>query len=197
MATVVLMGRPRNFDADTVVERAMEAFWTYGYANTSPAQLAECTGIGKGSLYNAFGSKRELFDLCMARYDRMGTDLAREVLSQPGTTRERLQAWMRWVVDSDLAQPVPRGCMVVNTAAELGGHDPAATKAVAAAHAHMTEVLAERIEQGKRDGDIRPEIDARAYGEYLMNAIGGLRVSARISDAATLYRIVDTTLSTL
>ncbi|MTE11776.1 TetR/AcrR family transcriptional regulator [Nocardia aurantiaca] len=191
------MGRPRNFDEDAVVDRAMEAFWTHGYANTSPAQLAEATGIGKGSLYNAFGSKRELFDLCMTRYDRLGAALAREVLAQPGTTRERLRAWMRWVVDSDLAQPVRRGCMVVNTAMELGGHDAEATAAVTAAHAHMTEVLTERIEQGQRDGDVRTEIDARAYSEYLMNAIGGLRVTAKITDAATLYRIVDTTLATL
>lgn len=191
------MGRPRNFDAATVVNRAMEAFWTHGYAGCSPAQLAEATGIGKGSLYNTFGSKRELFDLAMARYDQMGMTLAREVLSQPGTTRERLRAWMHRIVDSDLEQPVRRGCMVVNTAMELAGHDAEATRAVTTAHEHMTEVLAERIEQGQRDGDIQAEVDARAYSEYLMNAIGGLRLSAKISDAATLYRIVDTTLSTL
>ncbi|MGV9667508.1 TetR/AcrR family transcriptional regulator [Nocardia niigatensis] len=191
------MGRPRNFDEEAVVDRAMEAFWTHGYANTSPAQLAEATGIGKGSLYNAFGSKRELFNLCMARYDQLGAAFARESLAQPGTARECLRAWMRWVVDSDLSQPVRRGCMVVNTAMELGGHDAEATEAVTAAHAHMIEVIAERIEQGQRDGDVRAELDARAYSEYLMNAIGGLRVTAKIADTAMLYRIVDTTLSTL
>ncbi|MFE3105817.1 TetR/AcrR family transcriptional regulator [Nocardia tengchongensis] len=191
------MGRPRNFDADTVVDRAMEAFWTHGYANTSPAQLADATGIGKGSLYNTFGSKRELFDLCIARYDRMGTEFVNEVLSQPGTTKERLRAWMRLIVDSDLARPVRRGCLVANTAMELGGHDPEATKAVTAAATHMVEAFAARIEQGQRDGDVRAEVDARAYGEYLMNAVGGLRITAKVSDTETMYRIVDTTLSTL
>ena len=44
------MGRPRTFDDDVVVERAMDTFWTYGYTNTSPAQLAEATGVAKGSL---------------------------------------------------------------------------------------------------------------------------------------------------
>ncbi|MEU1210396.1 TetR/AcrR family transcriptional regulator [Nocardia sp. NPDC005825] len=191
------MGRPRNFDADTVVDRAMEAFWTHGYANTSPAQLADATGVAKGSLYNSFGSKRELFDLCLARYDRMGAELARDVLSGPGTTRERLRDWMRLIVDSDLAREVRRGCLVANTALELGGHDPEATKAVTAAHGHMVELFTERIEQGQRDGDVRADLDARAYSEYLMNAVGGLRISAKISDAETLYRIIDTTLSTL
>ncbi|MFJ9368222.1 TetR/AcrR family transcriptional regulator [Nocardia sp. NPDC101769] len=191
------MGRPRSFDEDAVVERAMETFWTHGYANTSPAQLAEACGVGKGSLYNTFGSKRELFDLCMALYDRTGTELAREVLSQPGTTRERLRAWMRWTVDNDLAQPVRRGCLVVNTAMELGGHDAEATKAVTAAHAHLVEAFIERIDQGQRDGDVRPQLDALAYSEFLMNTIGGLRIMAKIADAETLYRIIDTALTTL
>ncbi|MFE3757162.1 TetR/AcrR family transcriptional regulator [Nocardia tengchongensis] len=191
------MGRPRNFDADTVVDRAMDAFWTHGYANTSPAQLAEATGVGKGSLYNTFGSKRELFDLCLARYDRMGAELAHETLSQPGTTKERLTAWMRLVVDSDLAREVRRGCLVANTALELGGHDPEATKAVTVAHGRMVAMFTERIEQGQRDGDVRAEIDAHAYSEFLMNTVGGLRITAKISDAETLYRIIDTTLSTL
>ncbi|MFD6353323.1 TetR/AcrR family transcriptional regulator [Nocardia tengchongensis] len=191
------MGRPRNFDADTVVDRAMDAFWTHGYANTSPAQLAEATGVGKGSLYNTFGSKRELFDLCMTRYDRMGTDLANEVLSQPGTAKERLRAWMRLVVDSDLARPVRRGCLVANTAMELGGHDPAATTAVTVAVEHMIEAFTARIQQGQRDGDVRADVDARAYSEFLMNTVGGLRITTKVSDAETLYRIIDTALSTL
>ncbi|MEC3954775.1 TetR/AcrR family transcriptional regulator [Nocardia sp. CDC153] len=191
------MGRPRNFDADTVVDRAMEAFWTHGYAGCSPAQLAEATGIGKGSLYNCFGSKRELFDLAMAKYDRMGTTLAKEVLSQPGTTRECLRAWMRWVVDSDLEHGTPRGCLVVNTAIELGGHDDAATKAVREAHGHMVETLAERLDQGRRDGDVRADLDTHAFAEFLMNTIGGLRINVKVSDVESLYRIIDTTLTLL
>ncbi len=175
----------------------MEAFWTHGYANCSPAQLAEATGIGKGSLYNAFGSKRELFDLAMARYDRAGVELAQGILSQPGTARERLTAWLRFLVDSDLEAPVPRGCLVVNTAMELAGQDTAATKAVRDAYEHMVEAFEARIEQGQREGDVRAEVDARAYAEYLMTTAGGLRVTAKVSDAETMYRIIDTTLSTL
>ncbi|WP_067720584.1 TetR/AcrR family transcriptional regulator [Nocardia yamanashiensis] len=191
------MGRPRNFETDSVVEAAMEAFWTHGYANCSPAQLAEATGIGKGSLYNAFGSKRELFDLAMAKYDRVGVELVQEVLSQPGTAKERLRAWMRFLVDRDLEAPARRGCLMVNTAMEMAGQDPAAAKAVREAYDHMTEAFVARIAQGQRDGDVRGDLDAREYAEYLINAIGGLRISAKVSEAESLYRIIDTTLSTL
>ncbi|MFE3195639.1 TetR/AcrR family transcriptional regulator [Nocardia sp. NPDC059240] len=191
------MGRPRNFEADTVVDRAMEAFWTHGYAGCSPAQLAEATGIGKGSLYNTFGSKRELFDLAMARYNRMGAELAREVLNQPGSTRERFRAWMRFTVDTEFEPPVRRGCLLVNTALELAGHDAAATKTVSDGYEYMIEAFTERLEQGRRDGDVRTDLDARAYSEFLMNTIGGLRITAKVSEAETLYRIIDTALSTL
>ncbi|MFC9997981.1 TetR/AcrR family transcriptional regulator [Nocardia sp. NPDC127526] len=191
------MGRPRNFEADTVVDRAMEAFWTHGYGNTSPAQLAEAAGVGKGSLYNTFGSKRELFDRALERYDRRGVEFCTEILNQPGTTRERLRAWMRFTVDSDLAEPVRRGCMMVNTAMELGGRDAEAMRAVSLAQEHMIEAFIARIQQGQRDGDVRADADPRATAEFLLNTIMGLRVSAKSSDHTTLYRIIDTALTAL
>ncbi|MFB8009398.1 TetR/AcrR family transcriptional regulator [Nocardia sp. NPDC056000] len=191
------MGRPRNFDADTVVERAMEAFWTNGYANTSPAQLAEATGLGKGSLYNTFGSKRELFDRALELYTRKGTALITEILDQPGSTRDRIHAWLRFVVDSDLAQRNRRGCLVANTTLELAGQDERAARAVDAAQRHMVEVLTARIDQGRRDGDVRADIDPRGYAEFIQNTVAGLRITAMTADAATLYRIIETALITL
>ncbi len=76
------MPRPREFNEAAVVDRAMDAFWTNGYANTSPAQLAEATGVAKGSLYNAFGRKRELFDRALDRYDTVGTEVTEEFMSR-------------------------------------------------------------------------------------------------------------------
>jgi TetR/AcrR family transcriptional repressor of nem operon len=99
------MARPRSFDDDVVVDRAMDAFWTGGYANTSPAQLAKATGVGKGSLYNAFHSKRELFDRALARYDLLGSEFAEDFLSRPGSTRERIGSFLRFLVDSDVERP--------------------------------------------------------------------------------------------
>ncbi|WP_431963321.1 TetR/AcrR family transcriptional regulator [Nocardia sp. bgisy134] len=191
------MGRPRNFETDTVVERAMEEFWTRGYGGTSPAQLAEATGVGKGSLYHTFGSKRQLFDRALAHYGRMGVEHAEEVLFQPGTTRERIGAYLRETVDSDVAQPVRRGCMVVNTAAELGGHDEEITRALRGIEERIVAVLAARIEQGRRDGDIGPDVDAQATAEFLLNTSVGLRIMAKTRDAEALYRIIDVALTSL
>jgi TetR/AcrR family transcriptional regulator, transcriptional repressor for nem operon len=191
------MARPRNFEADTVIERAMEEFWSHGYSSTSPAQLAEATGVGKGSLYNAFGSKRHLFDLALARYGQMGAELAEEFLSRPGSTKECIGSYLRETVNSDINEPVRRGCLAVNTAAELGGHDPEVTRALRAIEERITGVLAARIEQGHRDGDVSPDTDARAAAVFLLNTSAGLRILAKTRDAGELYQIIDTALTAL
>jgi TetR/AcrR family transcriptional repressor of nem operon len=191
------MARPRNFEADTVVERAMEEFWTHGYAGTSPAQLAEATGIGKGSLYNTFGSKRQLFDQALDRYGRMGAGLAEEFMARPGSTREVVRAYLRETVDSDYAHPVKRGCLAVNTAAELGGQDPEVTRVLQGIQERLISVLAARIELGRRNGDVRADLDPRAAAEFLMNTSAGLRIRARTQEAAELYRTIEVALAVL
>jgi TetR/AcrR family transcriptional repressor of nem operon len=175
----------------------MDTFWTHGYANTSPAQLAEATGVAKGSLYNAFTSKRELFDRALLRYDRQVSELAQDLLSRPGTTRECLRSALRFIVESDLAQPTPRGCLVGNTAVELAGHDPEIARTIHTMQEHSIAALAARIEQGQRDGDVSRDVNARAFAEFLANTLAGLRVMAMTYDAPTLNRIIDSALATL
>jgi TetR/AcrR family transcriptional repressor of nem operon len=191
------MGRPRAFDDEVVLSRAMETFWTHGYGGTSPARLAEATGIAKGSLYNAFTSKRELFDRCLDLYHQQVSEMAQALLEHPGTTRECLEAALRSVVDGDLAQPQRRGCLIGNTAVELAGHDPSLTRKLRRMQDESTSWFAARIRRGQIDGDVAPGRDPQALADHLANTLAGLRVMAMTHDAATLYRIIDTALSAL
>jgi TetR/AcrR family transcriptional repressor of nem operon len=191
------MARPRKFDDDEVIDRAMDAFWTNGYFNTSPAQLAAATGIGKGSLYNAFTSKRDLFDRALSRYDAIGVEFAEQSLAKPGTTREVVAGFLRSLVEADLAGPVRRGCLAVNTSVELAGQDPEIQRAVQRMQQHTIAALTDRIARGRRDGDVDPDVDPRGYAEFLMNTIVGLRVMAKTNDAPMLHRIIDSALAGL
>jgi TetR/AcrR family transcriptional repressor of nem operon len=191
------VARPRTFDDEVVLSRAMEAFWTNGYASTSPAQLAEATGIAKGSLYNAFTSKRELFEQCLDLYHQQVGELARGLLVHPGTTRECLDAALRSVVDSDVAQPRRRGCLIGNTAVELAGQDADLAQKIRRMQDESTGWFAARIERGQRDGDVSRDLDPRGFAEYLANTLAGLRVMAMTHDAPVLYRIIDTALAVL
>ncbi|MEU6250757.1 TetR/AcrR family transcriptional regulator [Glycomyces sp. NPDC047010] len=189
------MGRPKEFQPDAVVAQAMEAFWTSGYAGTSPADLAEATGVGKGSLYHAFGSKRELFGKALDLYGRGGSELTEAYLDEPGTAKERIRAYLEFLVDTDLDAPVRRGCLAANTALELGGRDPEATEAVRRMTDRTIELLTRRLERGQRDGDVAPEVDARSQALLLMNTIVGLRVMARTHDGPVLHGIIESALA--
>jgi len=191
------MGRPRTFDDDVVVERAMQAFWTHGYAETSPALLAEATGIAKGSLYNAFGSKRALFERALKMYDEDGAEFTANFLDGPGSTRDALHAFLRFVVQVDVEGDVRRGCLAVNTAIELAGRDPEIARVVRTAQDHTIDALVARIDRGRRDGDVAAGVDPRTVAEFFMGTVVGLRVMARVYDAATLDRIIDTALTVL
>ncbi|WP_040167672.1 TetR/AcrR family transcriptional regulator [Microbacterium gorillae] len=191
------MGRPRSFDEDTVLERAMDAFWTNGYAATSPADLAEATGIAKGSLYNAFEGKQQLFDRCLDVYQQHIEATAMELLAAPGSTRDVLRAALLFIVETDLAAPVRRGCLIGNTAVELAGHDAALADRLRRLQSIQNGWFRERIERGQVEGDVRRDADAGALADFLSTALAGLRVMAMTQDERTLRRIVDTTLAVI
>jgi AcrR family transcriptional regulator len=189
------MGRPKNFEPDVAVAQAMETFWSNGYAGTSPADLAEATGVGKGSLYHAFGSKRELFGRALDLYGRAGSELTDAYLNEPGTAKERIRAYLVLLVETDLSGPVRRGCLAANTALELGGRDEEALRAVRRMTDETIRLFAERIRRGQREGDVAPEVDADAQAHFLMNTIVGLRVMAQTHEGPALRGIIETALA--
>ncbi len=120
-------GRPHEFDADEVLDRVIDLFWSQGYEATSVADLAEVSGLNKSSIYNTFGSKEQLFQSAIERYVeareakfhvllRDGTGGLDDVHRMLGLARQEADAPLGW-----------RGCMAVNTAT-LGGREPAMTR---------------------------------------------------------------------
>ncbi|NEA32587.1 TetR/AcrR family transcriptional regulator [Streptomyces sp. SID13031] len=185
------MGRPRTFEQDVVVDRAMEVFWRKGYRATTPQDLIDAVGIGKGSLYNAFGSKRELFRLALDRYRDQQATLIDEMLAAPGPVKQRLASAMELVIDLNFADPDRRGCLAVNTAAELAGSDLAATDQVRAMFERTTEVFLAAIRLGQASGELRKENDPEAVATHLLTTLVGLQLLSRTSgDPERLKRSV-------
>src|ERR1700751_63031 len=150
--TVPTVGRPKQFDPDAAAEQAMEVFWRKGYAATTPQDLVDALGIGKGSLYNAFGSKHELFELALRRYrDSQGAALL-EMLEEPGPVKARLRKPLGVLAEMAVAAPKRRGCMAVNAAAELAGTDEPVTDLVRRMFDRMEEAFRWLVEEGQRTG---------------------------------------------
>ncbi|MBE1590910.1 TetR/AcrR family transcriptional regulator [Nonomuraea angiospora] len=192
------MGRPKQFDPDVAVEHAMEVFWRKGYAATTPQDLVDALGIGKGSLYNTFGSKHALFEAALSRYRDSQAAALIEMLEEPGPVKDRLRRALRSLSEMDLADPDRRGCMAVNTAAELGQSDESAARLVRRMLDRTEEAFRALVEEGRRTGEIAADRDARAAGSLLLNTVVGMRLLARVADGPDrLTRVIDAVVDSL
>lgn len=118
--TMPTRGRPRKFDEENVLDALTSLFWEKGYEATSMADILEVTGLTKSSLYNAFGSKKELFRTILDRYiDTRMTGFAEMASAQEMRGSEALHSFLDAVFEFGRS-----GCLAVNTTTELGSSDP-------------------------------------------------------------------------
>ncbi|MFI6738135.1 TetR/AcrR family transcriptional regulator [Nonomuraea sp. NPDC050451] len=192
------MGRPKQFDPDVAVEHAMQVFWRKGYAATTPQDLVDALGIGKGSLYNTFGSKHALFEAALGRYRDSQASALIEMLEEPGPVKDRLRRTLRLLSEMDLADPDRRGCLAVNTAAELGRADESAAQLVRRMFDRTEDAFRALVEEGRRTGEIAADRDAQAIGSLLLNTVVGMRLLARVADGPDrLTRVIDAVIDSL
>jgi TetR/AcrR family transcriptional repressor of nem operon len=192
------MARPFEFDPDIAIDRALEVFWQKGYAGTTPQDLLEATGIGKGSFYNYFKSKHNMFELCLQRYRSSQADAMIAFLKQPISAKIRLRGALEQLIKFDLEGPVRKGCMAVNTAAELATSDESALGIVQAMFDRTEAAFAQLIEDGQSAGDIRTDIDAASLASLLFTTVLGLRIAGLVADTPDrLERTVDAALRLL
>jgi TetR/AcrR family transcriptional repressor of nem operon len=192
------MGRPREFDPDVAVDRAMDVFWRKGYAGTTPRDLVEELGIGKGSLYGTFGSKRALFGRALRRYRELQGDALTRIIDQPGPVKSRLRAALMFIVEANAADPGRRGCLAVNTAAELAGADPGAAGDVRRMFERNQDAIEAVIAEGQRAGEIRSDIPAPALAAHMLTTGIGLQLLAKtVRDPLDLTQVVDAAIGSL
>jgi TetR/AcrR family transcriptional repressor of nem operon len=191
------MGRPKEFDRDAVLDRALEVFWDRGYDGTSMADLVESLGIGRQSLYDTFGDKRALYLLALDRYrtERGVTPwhLLDERPLRPGL-RALLTAIVDWLVDGTEG----RSCMMVCAAAERAPHDPQVTARFCENTQQLEQRFTTRFARARAEGEIGAQHDVQALARYFANTLYGLNLTAKaVRDRAHLLQIVDVTLSIL
>ncbi|MFC7485484.1 TetR/AcrR family transcriptional regulator [Knoellia sp. CPCC 206453] len=176
------MGRPRTFDTEDAIRAATRTFRTHGYADSSPQLLAEAIGIGKGSLYHAFGSKHDLFMTCLSQYaDENYDDFIRD-LAGTEPARDRVRRVFEATVAADRSDPDHSGCLIVNTATERGMSDTAASNVVWNSIARTRTALRDVLEEGVERGEIPGDRDLDALADMLQCTMIGLRVLGRVSE---------------
>jgi TetR/AcrR family transcriptional regulator, transcriptional repressor for nem operon len=166
--------RPREFDETEVVAAARDEFWLRGYAATSVDDLTSATGLGKGSLYGAFGDKHALF--LRALDDYIGTAIGgvRAQLRDPAhSAYDRLVRHIRAQARSIAADKARRGCMMAKSAAELAATDAAVERAVEHAYTVWHAELADCIKEAQRGGAIDTKQNPEALATTLLAFMRG------------------------
>ena len=168
------MGRPREFDEDSVLTTAREQFWSTGFAGTSMETIASATGLGKGSLYGAFGGKRELFhrvfdDYCTAAVGSTAHRLG-------GADEQAFERLTAYFLDHarTSAEPGHRACLLAKGAAELAEHDEVISARSLAAFEGLRQTFTAVLEACQRNGDVDPGADASRLAGLLLAVHRGI-----------------------
>jgi TetR/AcrR family transcriptional repressor of nem operon len=157
------MPRPRKFEEGDVIAAARDEFWLRGYAATSVDDLTSVTGLGKGSLYGAFGDKHGLFMRALDDYIGAAMDRVRASLRDDRySAYERLTRHIRGQAKDIAADKSRRGCMMAKSAAELSATDDTVERAIETAYVTWAAELADCIEEAQRDGAIDKKQNPRA-----------------------------------
>ncbi|GMG93445.1 TetR/AcrR family transcriptional regulator [Cupriavidus metallidurans] len=174
------MARPRQFDAQTALSAAQDAFWAKGYHATSTRELTQAMGLTQPSLYNAFGDKRTLF--LQALEDYLNHTLRERIARLEGTLppAQALEAFFAESIERGASDPQHRGCMLINTALDASADDPELAAIVAEELTTLGHFFERTIRAGQADGSIDPTLAARDASATLLSVQIGLRVMSRV-----------------
>jgi TetR/AcrR family transcriptional regulator, transcriptional repressor for nem operon len=193
------VARPRSFDERQVLELARDRFWSTGYAATSVDDVVAATGLGKGSIYAAFGDKHQLF---LRVFDDYCERAVREtMLAFEGPDEEaygRLRSHLDVAASASGAERDHCGCLLAKATAELAGRDAAVSERAVRTFAAIEDLLVACVEAAQRAGDIDSAADARQLGRLLLAVVRGIKALATAGrDEASLQDMADAALATL
>src|ERR1700730_12140117 len=168
------VARPRQFDEEKILAAVRDLFWHQGYAATSLDDLMRVTGLGKGSIYGAFGDKRNLFLAVLRVYADERVVHAREALHSEKPAIERLRDLFRIREKRKRTLAPCPGCFLFNSTTELALHDRGVREISKRVYEAIEQLLIETAEQAKKDGDLPRELDAPELGRLLLAVTQGL-----------------------
>jgi AcrR family transcriptional regulator len=170
-------GRPRAFDPERALDRALRVFWEKGYEGASLSDLTRAMGINRPSLYVAFGNKEALFRKVLDRYKDGPASYVRKALGEP-TARGVAERLLEGVADFLTGPRHPRGCLLVQGALSCGEEAEAIRKELVSRRAAGEEEIRRRLERAKSEGDLPADADPGDLAGYLATVIHGMSVRA-------------------
>lgn len=194
-ATTKTRGRPREFDPEQALAKALRVFWQHGYEGTSMAELTDAMGITKPSLYACFGNKEALFKRALDLYEREKLCYVGTALEAP-TARGVAERLLNGALATHCGSSDPQGCLGIMSMVACTTEAASIRQDVIARRASSEAALVARFERAKAEGDLPGSVDPKALAQYLTTVIQGIAVKAQGgASLEDLEGVVDTFLA--
>ena len=175
-------GRPREFEREATLTKAMNVFWSLGFAKTTYAELEKATGLHRQSLVYAFGDKEKLFQEALNHYAAKRVKDIIERLDAPGSPLENIRAvFAMWAEDAKCE--VSPGCLFVNTSAEISHFQPSAAQIINRATQNLLKAFHRTIEAGQAQGEITCKVDAGALAQQAVAVGDGALLKSKLGSS--------------
>jgi len=185
-------GRPREFDIDLALDKAITVFSERGYHAASISDLTAAMGLTSGSVYKAFKDKRAVFLAAFDRYKGVRDALLVDAVASAPNGRERLRQALAFYADSAHGERGRRGCLVVGSAAELAIFDTEVCERVAGSIARNERRFAEFIREGQADGSIDAGLAVEPTARLILCLQQGLSLVGKTGrDRGDMLCVVD------
>ncbi|OJA46193.1 TetR/AcrR family transcriptional regulator [Burkholderia ubonensis] len=182
-----MAGRPREFDRDLALKRAMIVFWRRGYEGTSMSDLVETLGIASARIYAAFGSKEALFREAVALYEKGDGGFADRALDE-ADVRIAIERMLRDAVAAYTKRGQPHGCMVVSAATNCAPENEGVMEWLAEHRRARTQSIVERLQRALEQGQLKPATDVKALADFYATQLHGISVQSQ--DGVTKERLL-------
>jgi len=192
------MPRPKEFNPDEAINKAMQVFWHKGYEATSMEDLLTAMDLNRGSLYDTFGDKRQLFLKVIDRYCHGFVGEKFSLLDQPGPALPTLRRFIHDMIEGGLADPQRRGCLIANTVMELAPHEQDIAEKVCQAMKMGEDAFFKILSRAKEQGELGKDQDPRVLARFLFTMMQGTIVMIKAGASAdTVKQTAETALSIL
>lgn len=187
------MARPKEFDADLALDAAIGVFREHGFEGSSSAMLVDAMGIGRQSLYDTFGDKWQLYQSAVRRYGEAELAAHFDALRRGPRAIDGIEAMLRRVVDT-----AGETCLGVGSICEYGRSRPDLADIHDSLGAAQGQVIAMRVRDAQREGDVAADLDPEAVAGFVFASIAGIRIAGRGgADGAALSSLADLALRAL
>jgi TetR/AcrR family transcriptional repressor of nem operon len=182
------MGRKKSYDREELIGKAMEIFRDHGFANTSAQMLVDGLGVNRFGIYAEFGNKQGLFDAALERYNDEVIERRFRPLEEDGAGLDNIRELFQFYGAAGKGAAAGRGCLLCNTAVELGPLDPSGAGFVDRYFKRLSRAFHAALKSAHDNGELRPSVSLRDEASFLTATLLGLFVMIRANAPASVTK---------